>query len=127
MCAFYIILIQHKLYPKAQLEEHFQSCFRRMQESNDGHSRCEGIVVLGSEVVRVQIEHSHHESHENGYENHQELKDVFNCSTQRDLQGPEALVGRQDVRDARETQNDCDGVQAFRDELRVGGHPVDPS
>ncbi|KAA8594039.1 hypothetical protein FQN60_004873 [Etheostoma spectabile] len=36
----------------------------------------------------------------------------------RDLQRAEALVGRKDVGNARETQHDCDGIQAFRNELR---------
>lgn len=83
------------------------------------HSRCEGIVVLRSKVVRVQIEHSHHESHKNGYENHHELKNVFNRPSQRDLQRPEALIGRQNVCDARKTEHDCNRIEAFRDQLRV--------
>lgn len=99
-----------------------------MQQFTDvWHSRCKGIVVLGSEVVRVQVEHSHHESHKNCDENHHELEDVFYCSSQGDLQRPKALVGRQNVCNARETQHHRDCVEAFRNKLRVWRHPVDSS
>ena len=99
-----------------------------MQQFTDVlHSRCKGIVVLGSEVVRVQIEHPHHESHENCDENHHELKDVFHCSSQRDLQRAKALVGWQNVCNARETQHHCNRIEAFRNKLRVWRHPVDSS
>lgn len=83
------------------------------------YSRRKGIVVFGSEVVGVQIEHSHHESHKNSYEDHHELKDILYCSSQRDLQRPEALIGWQDVCNARETQHDCNCIEAFGNKLWV--------
>lgn len=91
------------------------------------YSRCKSIVVFGSQVVWVQIKHSHHESHKNCYENHHELKDVFYCSSQRDLQRPKALIGWQNICNARETQHNCNCIEAFRNELWVWGHPVDSS
>lgn len=81
--------------------------------------------MLGPEVVGVQVKHPHHESHKNGDEDHHELEDVLDCPPQRDLQGAEPFVGWQDVGDAGEAQHHGDGVQAFGDELRVRGHPVD--
>lgn len=75
--------------------------------------------MLGSEVVRVQVEHPHHERHKDGDEDHHELEDVLHRPPQRDLQGSESFVGRQDVGDAGEAQHHGDGVEAFGDELRV--------
>lgn len=80
--------------------------------------------MLGPEVVRVQVEHSHHERYKNCCENHHEFKNVFHCSAQGDLQRSEPLAGRQDVRDATETQNHSDRIEALGNELRVRGRPV---
>lgn len=75
--------------------------------------------MLCSQVIGVQVEHSHHEGHKHSYENHHELKDVLHSPPQRDLQRPEALIGRQNVGDTREAQHHRNGVEAFRNELRV--------
>lgn len=64
------------------------------------YSRGEGRVVLGPQVVRVQVEHADHEGHKHHDEDDHELEDVFDCPPQRDLQWAEALIGRQDVGDA---------------------------
>ena len=90
------------------------------------NSRGEGVVLLGAQVVGVQDEHADHEGHEHGDEDHHELEDVLDGAAQRDLQRPEALVGRQDVGDAREAQHHGDGVQALRDDLGVRGPPLVP-
>lgn len=58
-----------------------------------GYSRCKCIVVFDSQVVWVQVEHSHHEGHKNSCENHHELKNIFYCSSQWDLQWSKALIG----------------------------------
>lgn len=81
--------------------------------------------MLCSQVIGVEVEHSHHESHKHCHENHHEFKDVLHSSSQRDLQGSEALVGRENVRNARKAQHNRNGVEAFRDELRVRRQPVD--
>lgn len=44
-------------------------------------SRCKGVVVLRSQVIGVQVEHSNHESHKHCYENHHEFKDVLHSSS----------------------------------------------
>lgn len=82
-------------------------------------SRRKGIVVLGSKVVGIQIKHSHHERHKNCYENHHELKDIFHCPSQGNLQRAKALIGRQDVCNARETQHNCNCIEAFRNKLWI--------
>lgn len=90
------------------------------------NSRGEGRIVLGSKVVRVQVEHADHEGHKHHDKDDHELEDVFDRATQRDLQRAEALVGRQNVGDAWETEHHGDGVQAFRDDLGVRGAPLVP-
>lgn len=77
------------------------------------HSRGEGRIVLGSQVVGVQVEHANHEGHKHHDEDDHELEDVFDGAPQRDLQWAKAFVGGQDVGDAGETQHHGDGVQAL--------------
>ena len=90
------------------------------------NSRGEGEVVLGSKVVRVQVEHADHKGHKHHDEDDHELEDVFDRAAERDLQRAKALVGRQNVGDAWETEHYSDGVQAFRDDLGVRGTPLVP-
>lgn len=90
------------------------------------HSRGEGRIVLGAQVVGVQVEHADHEGHKHHDEDDHELEDVFDRAAQGDLQRAEALVGRQDVGDAREAQHHGDGVQALGDDLGVRGTPLVP-
>lgn len=88
------------------------------------YSRCKCIVVFHSQVVRVQVEHSHHECHKNSRENHQKLKNIFYCSSQWDLQRSKALIGWQNVCDANKTQYYCNCIETFRYKLWVWGQPV---
>lgn len=83
------------------------------------NSRGEGRIILGSKVVRVQVEHANHEGHKHHDEDDHELEDVFDRTPQRDLQWAKAFVGGQDVGNARETQHHSNGIQAFRDDLGV--------
>lgn len=77
------------------------------------HSRGEGRVVLGSQVVGVEVEHADHERHKHHDEDDHELEDVLHRPAQGDLERAEALVGRQDVGDAGETQHHSDGIQTL--------------
>lgn len=88
------------------------------------NSRGEGRVVLCSEVIWVQVEHADHEGHKHHDENNHKLEDVLDCAPQWNLQGSKALIGWQYVGDAREAQNDGDGVQAFWDDLRIWWAPL---
>lgn len=88
------------------------------------YSRCKCIVLFDSQVVWVQVEHSHHESHKNSNENHHELKNIFYCSSQWDLQWSKALIGWQNVCNACKAQYDCNCIEAFRNKLWVWGQPV---
>lgn len=90
------------------------------------NSRGEGGIVLGSKVVWVQVEHADHKGHKHHDEDDHELEDVLDRATQRDLQWAEALVGRQNVGDTRETEHHSDSIQAFRDDLGVRGAPLVP-
>lgn len=90
------------------------------------NSRGEGRIVLGSQVVWVQVEHANHEGHKHHDEDDHEFEDIFDCAPQWDLQWAEALVGWQDVGDAWEAQHHSDGVQAFWDDLGVWGAPLVP-
>lgn len=78
-----------------------------------GYSRCKRWVVLCTSVVGVQVEHSDHEGHKHHDKNDHELEDIFHSPSQGDLQGPEALVGWQDVGDSREAEHHGYGVQPF--------------
>lgn len=42
-------------------------------------------VILGTQVVRVQIEHANHEGQEDHNEDDHELEDVLHSATQGDL------------------------------------------
>ncbi len=90
------------------------------------HSRGEGGVIFGPQVIGVQVEHADHKGHEDHDEDDHELEDVLHGSSQRDLQRAEALVGREDVGDAREAQDHGDGVQTLRDQLRIRRPPPVP-
>lgn len=90
------------------------------------YSRGEGRIVLGPQIVRVQVEHANHEGHKNHDEYDHELEDIFDRAPQWDLQRAEALVCWQDVGDAGEAQHHSDGVQAFRNDLGVWGAPLVP-
>ena len=90
------------------------------------NSRGEGVVLLGPQVVGVQDEHADHEGHEHGDEDHHELEDVLDGAAQRDLQRPEALVGRQDVGDAGEAEHHGHGVQTLGHQLGVRRQPFQP-
>jgi len=56
----------------------------------------------------------------------QEARDVADHSTERDLQRPEHLERRHQVRRARDAQHVGDGEQHVRDDLRVVWLPVEP-
>lgn len=84
-----------------------------MEPTDKLNSRGEGGVVLGSQVVRVKVEHADHEGHKDHDEDDHELEDVLDGAAQGDLQRAKALVGRQDVGDAGEAQHHGDGVQAL--------------
>lgn len=75
--------------------------------------RCEGIILFCTQVVRVQVEHADHERQKDQDENDHELKNVLYCPSQRDLQGTEAFIGREDISNPREAQHHCDRVQAL--------------
>lgn len=66
------------------------------------HSRGEGRVDLGTQVVRIEDEHANHESQEDHDEQDHKLEDVFDRAAQGDLERSKALVSRQDVSDACE-------------------------
>lgn len=91
-----------------------------------GHSRGEGRVYFGTQVVRVEDEHANHKCQEYHDEEDHEFEDVLDSAAQWDLKGSEALIGRKDVSDARKTQHHGDGVETLRDELRVWGKPFVP-
>lgn len=77
------------------------------------NSRGECRVNLCPQIVRVQDEHADHECQEDHDEENHELKDVLHCSSERNLERTEALVCREDVSDAGEAQDHCDGVQTL--------------
>lgn len=83
------------------------------------YSRCKRGVVLCTSVVGVQVEHPDHEGHKHHDKDDHELEDVFHSSPQGDLQGPEALIGWQDIGNPGEAEYNSDGVQPFRDDLGV--------
>jgi len=89
-------------------------------------SRGEGVVLLGAQVVGVEVEHADHEGQEHQDEDDHELHDVLHRAAQRDLQRAEALVGRQDVGDPGEAEHHRHCVQPLGDQLGVGGQPVRP-
>lgn len=76
-------------------------------------SRSEGVILLCPQVVGVQIEHANHERQEDQDEDDHELEDVLDGPPQRDLQWAKALIGWEDISNAREAQHHCDCVQAF--------------
>ncbi len=90
------------------------------------HSRGEGGVIFGPQVIGVQVEHADHKGHEDHDEDDHELEDVLHGSSQRDLQRPEALIGREDVGDTREAQDHGDGIQTLGDDLRIWRPPPVP-
>ena len=92
-----------------------------LQEQAGGYLRGEGRVVLGTKVIGIQIEHANHESQEDHYEDDHELEDVLDRPAEGDLKWAEALIGRQDVGNAGETEHHRNGVQTLGDQLRVGG------
>jgi len=91
-----------------------------------GVSRREGVVLLRAQVVRVQVEHADHERQKDQEEDDHELEDVLDGPPERDLQRPEALVGREDVSDPGEAQHHGHRVQTLRHQLGVRGQPVEP-
>lgn len=90
------------------------------------HSRGEGGVIFGPQIIRVQVEHADHKRHEDHDEDDHELEDVLDRTAQGDLERPEALVGREDVGDTREAQDHSDGVQTLGDDLRIRRPPPVP-
>lgn len=85
--------------------------------------RGESSVNFGPQVVGVKDEHADHEGQKHHDEEDHELEYVLHRPSKRDLQGAEALVGREDVGDAREAEHDRDGVQALGYDLRVRRQP----
>lgn len=83
------------------------------------HSRGEGGVNFGSKVVGVEDKHADHERQEDHDEEHHELEDVFNSAPQGNLQWAKTFIGREDVGNPGEAQDNCDGVQPLRDQLGV--------
>lgn len=69
--------------------------------------------MLCSEVVGVEVKHAKHKGHKHHYEDHHELKDVFDSSAQGDLQGAKALIGWQDVGNPREAQHYSNRIQTL--------------
>lgn len=82
-------------------------------------SRGEGVVLLGAQVIRVQVEHADHERQKDHDEDDHELEDVLDGPSQGDLQGAEALVGRENVGDPREAHHHGDRVQTLGDQLGI--------
>lgn len=42
-------------------------------------SRSEGVILLGPQVIRVQVEHADHEGQKHEDEDDHKLKDVLHC------------------------------------------------
>lgn len=76
-------------------------------------------IYFGPKVVRIKYEHANHESQEHHNEENHELEYVLHSPSKRDLQGPKALVCREDVRNPGEAEHHSYGIEPFRYDLRV--------
>lgn len=76
-------------------------------------SRGKSIVLLGAQIVGVEVKHADHKRQKHQEEDNHELEDVFDRPPQRDLKWTEALVGREDVSDTGEAQHHSHCVQTL--------------
>lgn len=81
-------------------------------------------IDFGPQVVRIEYEHANHKGKKHHNKEDHELEDILHSPAQRDLQGAEALIRREDVRNAGEAEHDGDGIEAFRYDLRVRREPL---
>lgn len=80
-------------------------------------------IYFGPKVVGIKYEHADHESQEHHNEENHELEYVLHGPSQRDLQGPEALVCGENVCDPGEAKHHGYGVEAFGYDLWVRREP----
>lgn len=80
-------------------------------------------IDFGPKVVRIKDEHANHERQKHHNEQNHELEYVLHCPSKGDLQGPKALVCREDVCDPGEAEYHRYSIEAFGYDLRVRREP----
>ena len=85
--------------------------------------RGKSSIDFSPKVVRIQYKHANHKGKKHHNKEDHELEYVLHSPSQRDLQGAEALICREDIGDSRKAEHYCYGIEAFRYDLRVRREP----
>lgn len=85
--------------------------------------RGKSSIDFSPKVVRIQYEHANHKGKKHHNKEDHELEYVLHSPSQRDLQGAEALIRREDIGDSRKAEHNSYGIEAFGYDLRVRREP----